>query len=293
MSNSEMEVSDMSLIKRFGAGLKWVTENRKAAIRTQVWLSVAAALVVAVAFGGNIGEVKTDYVTYMPFHEIAMGPFVKYAAGAFVAAVVCMFWTGALFLLLSDDAAPARLDRKQMVFAGLKFVQFCLLAFLTFGIVAGVIVYAAVKFTAWLWILFAVYVLLFSVPYYMAQCNYMLTDDNYRQSLRVAFKAVKEQWGRVFLRVLVVSALAVLFVLIVSLPATALAFAVYDNATAVSMEGAAPTPWYIFALEYVFIAVGVLASLYIIMCARSVMKAFYVESLEYSEALAEARKEEY
>jgi hypothetical protein len=292
MDKFEKEISEVSFAKSVKEGCSMFLSSFRKAARVLLWLSAAIAVVAAVAFGGNIGNVKTDYITYMPFHEVSMHSFIIYACGLLAMLLLYVFWRGAAFLVVAN-ADGHSFERKSLLLSGLKFLQFCLLAFLVFGVLAVVLVVLAVKISLWFWIAVAVYVIAVSVPLAISQYDYMLTDNNFRRSLRVAFRVLKEQWGRVFFRLFVVVAAVALCFAVFSLPAATLALAVYDNATAVSMEKASATPFFVFALEYVFIAVGVLAQLVVSFMAITQMSVFYKECLQYSEALLAGRKAEY
>lgn len=292
MNKSDNEAANMSLVQCLKIGTGSFIENFRRIVKSMLVLSVVIAVVAAVGFGGKIGVVKTDYITYMPFHEISMVAFLKYAVAALIVAIVGLFWRGKVFLMLSSGYG-AELEKKSTVFAGLRYVQFCILAYITFGIIATALAVLAIKISAWLWIALAIYIVIVSVPVYVAEYEYMFADNNFRTSLRASFKAVKEQWGRLFLRLLITYAALIFMVAVVMLPSAALALAVYDNATAVSMEGAAETPVFVYVLEYMFIALGMIASLIVTFCAMSVLKSFFEEAKVYSSALAKAREDEF
>ena len=126
---------------------------------------------------------------------------------------------------------------------------------------------------------------------YIAEYDYMLTDDNFRKSLYKGFKAVKEQWGRVFFRLLMVNAAALLFVFVVLLPASALMLGIYDNATAVSLTEAQKTPLLIYIAEYLFIGIGMLATLCVSFGTVSAKKAFFEEAAANASFMAEEKAE--
>ena len=150
-----------------------------------------------------------------------------------------MLWKGISFAVLQGDSD---LKTKDKILAGLKYIQFCLLAFLVFGIVGAALIVASLKLSVWLWIAVGLYMIFITVPLFVAEYEYMIPDSNFRTSLRKGFKVLKEQWGRVFFRLLIVNAVAVLLFTVVLLPAASLMLGIYDNAIAVSMENAPATP---------------------------------------------------
>ena len=123
----------------------------------------------------------------------------------------------------------------------------------------------------------------------MAEYEYMIPDSNFRTSLRKGFKVLKEQWGRVFFRLLIVNAVAVLLFTVVLLPAASLMLGIYDNATAVSMENAPATPVFIYIMEFLFLALGMIASLCVVFFAMSGKKAFFEECNATAYLLAEEK----
>ncbi len=292
MNKSDNEAANISLVQCLKNGIGSFVGNFRRIAKSMLVLSVVIAVVAAVGFGGKIGVVKTDYITYMPFHEISMVAFLKYAVAALLVVVAGLFWRGKVFLMFMPDGG-ANIEKKATLFAGLRYVQFCLLAYIAFGIIATALAVLAVKISVWLWIALAIYIMVIAVPVYVAEYEYMFADNNFRTSLRASFKAVKEQWGRLFLRLLITYAAWALLVAVVMLPSAVLALAVYDNATAVSMEGATETPAFVYVLEYLFIALGMIASLAVTYCAMSVLKSFFEESKVYSSALEQAREDEF
>ena len=286
MDNSENIADALTLGASIKKGTRNIMEYFRAVARALLPVSVAMAVVAAAAFGGNIGEVKTDYITYMPFHEISMALFLRYAAGCVLLAVLFMLWKGVVFAILGGDK---KLSVKDKIFAGLKFAQFCLLSMLAFGIIGAVLVVVSVKVSVFAWIAVAVYLIVIAVPLYMAEYEYMLTDNNFRKSLCKGFRAMKEQWGRVFFRLLVANAAAVLLMVVALLPALALMLGIYDNATAVCMAGAQKTPLPIYILECLFMGLGVLATLCVYFGAVSAKKAFYEEAVANASFMAEEK----
>ena len=289
MDNSENIADALTLGASLRKGIRDITEKFRVAARAQLPVSVVMAVVAMAAFGGNIGEVKTNYITYMPFHEISMALFLRYAAGCALLAVLFMLWKGMAFAVLDGEK---KLSVKDKMLSGLKFAQFCLLSMLAFGIIEVVLVVVSVKVSAFVWIAVAAYLFVIAVPLYIAEYDYMLTDDNFRKSLCKGFKAVKEQWGRVFFRLLMVNAAAMLLVVVALLPASALMLGIYDNATAVSMTGAQKTPLLIYVAEYLFIGLGVLATLCVSFGAVSAKKAFFEEACANALFMAEDKREE-
>lgn len=287
----EESASEVSLVNSLKGGLQFFVSHVAMAVKALLVVSIVAALVAAATFCGDIGTVKMDYITYMPFHNISMAQFVAYVAGVLVLLIIYLYWRGAAFMMFSCDGNSIG-SAKDRIFSSIKFLQFCLLAFITFGIILAALVFAAVKFTAWIWIAVGLYLIVFSVPLYVSEYEYMTSDSNFRSSLRSGFKALKEQWGRVFLRLMITVSAAALLVVLAFIPAFSMMMAVYDNATAVMMEGLAQTPSFVYVLEFLFIAIGVLVSLIINFVGMSVLNAFYKETKAYSKILAEARNEE-
>lgn len=289
MDNSENIADALTLGTSLKKGISNFTENFRAVARALLPVSVAMAIVAMAAFGGNVGEVKTNYITYMPFHEISMALFLRYAAGCVLLAVLFMLWKGVVFAILGGEK---KLSVKDKMLSGLKFAQFCLLSMLAFGIIGAALVVVSVKVSAFAWIAVAVYLFVIAVPLYIAEYDYMLTDDNFRKSLCKGFKAMKEQWGRGFFRLLMVNAAAMLFVVVALLPASALVLGIYDNATAVSLTGAQKTPLLIYIVEYLFIGIGMLATLCVSFGAVSAKKAFFEEAAANASFMAEEKAEE-
>ena len=289
MDNSENIADALTIGASIKKGTRNITENFRVVARALLPVSVAMAVVAMAAFGGNVGEVKTNYITYMPFHEISMALFLRYAAGCVLLAVLFMLWKGVVFAIIGGEK---KLSVKDKMFAGLKFAQFCLLSVLAFGIIGAALVVVSVKVSAFVWIAIAVYLIVIAVPLYIAEYEYMLTDNNFRKSLCKGFKAMKEQWGRVFFRLLVANAVAVLLVVVALLPALALLLGIYDNATAVSLTGAQKTPLLIYIAEYLFIGLGMLATLCVAFGAVSAKKAFFEEAAANASFLAEGKTEE-
>lgn len=289
MDNSENIADALTLGASIKKGKRNITENFRAVAHALLPVSAAMAVVAVVAFGGNVGEVKTDYITYMPFHEISMALFLRYAAGCVLLAVLLMLWKGVVFAILGGDK---KLSLKYKIFAGLKFAQFCLLSMLAFGVIGAALVVVSVKVSVFVWIAVAVYLLVMAVPLYIAEYEYMLTDNNFRKSLCKGFKVLKEQWGRVFFRLLVANAAAVLLVGVALLPALALMLGIYDNATAVCMTGAQKTPLLIYIAECLFIGLGVFVTLCVSFGAVSAKKAFFEETAANASFMEEEKAEE-
>lgn len=265
----------------------WFQGNFRKAGKAMAALSVFIGVVVAAAMGGNVGTVKMDYTSYIPFHEISLQNAIVYGAGMLLVALAGLFWNGKAFSVIGGGFS---LSRRDVVFSGLRFLQGCMLSFFVFGIIAAAIAVAAAKAAAWLWVVFVLYVLFVSVPLYIVEYDYMLTDHRFRDSLRLGLKAVREQWGRVFLRVLFVNTVAMVLMAVAMLPAAALMLSVYDNATAVLIDGATPTPVVVFVLEYVFMAAGCVAVLGVRFWAIAALRAFFDDSRAYSARLAETEE---
>lgn len=284
MYNTLKKEAEHSFLGSLASATDWFQKNFRKAGKAMAALSVFIGVVVSAAMGGNIGTVKMGYTSYVPFHEISLQNAVVYAAGLLFVALAGLFWNGKAFSVIGGGFS---LSRKDVAFSGLRFLQGCMLSFFVFGIIAVAIAVAAVKVAAWLWAVFALYVLFVSVPLYIVEYDYMLADHRFRESLRLGLKAVREQWGRVFFRVLFVNAVAIVLMAVVMLPAVALMLSIYDNATAVVMDGAAPTPSIVFVLEYVFMAAGCVAALGIRLWALVALKRFFDDSCAYSAQLAE------
>ncbi len=289
MDNSENIADALTLGASIKKGTRNIMDKFRVVARALLPVSVAMAIVAMAAFGGNVGEVKTNYITYMPFHEISMALFLRYVAGCVLLAVLFMLWKGVVFAILGGEK---KLSVKDKMFAGLKFAQFCLLSMLAFGIIGAALVVVSVKVSAFVWIAVAVYLFVIAVPLYIAEYEYMLTDSNFRKSLCKGFKAMKEQWGRVFFRLLLANAAVVLLVVVALLPALALMLGIYDNATAVSLTGAQKTPLLIYIMEYLFIGLGMLATLCVAFGAMSAKKAFFEEAAANASFMAEEKAEE-
>lgn len=286
MEKSRNNIDDMTLNVSVKNGIKYAKDNFRAAVRMLMPVSLVIAVVSAVAWGGNIGIVKTNYITYMPFHEVSMPFFLRYAAGLLIVLVAFMLWKGISFAVLQGDSD---LKTKDKILAGLKYIQFCLLAFLVFGIVGAALIVASLKLSVWLWIAVGLYMIFITVPLFVAEYEYMIPDSNFRTSLRKGFKVLKEQWGRVFFRLLIVNAVAVLLFTVVLLPAASLMLGIYDNATAVSMENAPATPVFIYIMEFLFLVLGMIASLCVVFFAMSGKKAFFEECNATAYLLAEEK----
>lgn len=272
--------------------LKFCIGNLKGIARKLLLPSLLIALVAVLTLGGNVGVVRVDYISYVPYHEVGMWRFVAYAAGGAALLLLVIAWAGGAFAIIGAEGKFRKLSRRDILLSGLRLLQFCLLAFLAIGILLAALVYAAVRVTPWLWIAVGAYVVAVAVPLYIAEFEYMIGGSGFFASLRLGFRAMREQWGRVFVRLLIVYAVAVLLCAIVALPAASLLMGIYDNATAVVMEGAAPTPIWIYVLEDVFIVIGVLASRVVAFAAMSVLRGVYVGAGAYSASLAEEREYE-
>ena len=98
MDKFEKEISEVSFAKSVKEGCSMFLSSFRKAARVLLWLSAAIAVVAAVAFGGNIGNVKTDYITYMPFHEVSMHSFIIYACGLRLCCCFTCFGAARLFL---------------------------------------------------------------------------------------------------------------------------------------------------------------------------------------------------
>lgn len=269
--------------KSLASATSWFQENFRNISKTMVVLSIFIAVVVAATIGGNIGTVKIDNISYIPFHEISLQNVIVYGVGILVVVIAILFWYGKAFSILGGSF---KILQKDVAFACLRFLQGCMLSFFVFGILGTAIGVAAGKVNVWLWVLFALYILFISVPLYIVEYDYMLTNHSYRESLRHGIKAIREQWGRVFFRVLFVNAVAVVLMVVAMLPGAALMLSIYDNATAMLMDGATPTPLMIFVLEYLFIVVGCIAALGIKFWALAALKECFNECCAYSTQLA-------
>lgn len=274
--------------KSLASATSWFQKNFRNIGKAMAVLSIFIAIVVSATVGGNIGSVKLDNISYIPFHEISLQNVIVYVAGIFLVAIAILFWYGKAFSVLGGSF---KVTKNDVAFAGLRFLQGGMLSFFVFGILGVVIAVAAVKVAVWLWVLFVLYLLFVSVPLYIVEYDYMLTDHSYRESLRRGFKAIREQWGRVFFRVLFVNAVAILLMAVAMLPGVALMLSIYDNATAMLMDGATPTPLIIFVFEYLFIAVGSVAALGVKFWSLVALKEFLNECRVYSIQL-KADKEE-
>lgn len=274
--------------KSLASATSWFQKNFRNIGKAMAVLSIFIAVVVSTTVGGNIGSVKMDNISYIPFHEISLQNVIVYGVGMFLVAIAILFWYGKAFSVLGGSF---KVTKKDVAFAGLRFLQGGMLSFFVFGILGVVIAVAAVKVAVWLWVLFVLYLLFVSVPLYIVEYDYMLTDHSYRESLRRGFKAIREQWGRVFFRVLFVNAVAILLMAVAMLPGVALMLSIYDNATAMLMDGATPTPLIIFVFEYLFIAVGSVAALGVKFWSLVALKEFLNEYRVYSIQL-KADKEE-
>ena len=184
MEKSRNNIDDMTLNVSVKNGIKYAKDNFRAAVRMLMPVSLVIAVVSAVAWGGNIGIVKTNYITYMPFHEVSMPFFLRYAAGLLIVLVAVMLWKGISFAVLQGDCD---LKTKDKILAGLKYIQFCLLAFLVFGIVGAALIVASLKLSVWLWIAVGLYLIFITVPLFVAEYEYMISDSNFRTSLRKGF----------------------------------------------------------------------------------------------------------
>ncbi len=289
MNNTENVADAQSLKESARKGLNNITTNFFVVAHLLLPLSVLLAVLVILAFCGDIGKVRMDYVAYIPFHEISMAFFLRYAGGASIIVILFMLWKGALFAILGGERKP---DIKGAALAGLKFVQFCLLSMIAFGLIGAALVVASVKLSVYIWIAVAVYLVVISVPLYIAEYEYMLTDNNFRKSLCKGIKALKEQWGRVFFRLLVTNAVALLLVVVALMPALALMLGIYDNATAVCVSGAQKPPILVYISECLFMGLGVLAVLCVVYAAVSVKKAFYEEAKVNFALIAEEKREQ-
>ena len=104
MEKSRNNIDDMTLNVSVKNGIKYAKDNFRAAVRMLMPVSLVIAVVSAVAWGGNIGIVKTNYITYMPFHEVSMPFFLRYAAGLLIVLVAFMLWKGISFAVLQGDS---------------------------------------------------------------------------------------------------------------------------------------------------------------------------------------------
>lgn len=297
MKELNFETPDISIVKSTKAGIKTVVINIKVISRRLAVLTLLTALAVTFTVCGNVGIVKVDYNYYIPYHEISTIYVLKYIVGTVLAVALYMLWNGGAFYLLSHtnktklSLDTSQLKRGDFFFSGLRFVQFCMLSAITFGIIAAVLVYLSISISTWIWAAVAIYAIIVSVPLYVACYEYMLTDINFRGALKTALKYSLEQWGRIFLRLFMVSAAAALPILLFLIPAASLIMAVYDNATAVVMNGAEPSPMLIYVLEYVAVFIANVLMLAIVLTAMSVLRFFANDTTRYSQYLSRIQAE--
>lgn len=297
MKEFDLDVPNISIIKGFRNGIKSVSSNIKSIFKNIAILTAIMALAVMVTAGGNIGVVKVDYINYMPYHEISTLYLAKYIIGTAITLLLFVIWRGKAFLLLAnngkttDSSTPKHVKTSDVLYSALRMLQFCLLAFIIFGIIASILIYLSLTLSAWLWIATAAYLLFVSVPLYISCYEYMLTDNNFRHALKIGFQAVKEQWGRIFLRLLIVNAVFALLIFIFALPAASLIMSIYDNATAVTMSGASATPSFIYILEYAAIFISSALTLLTVFASMSILQIFFNDVNKYSQHLSAIKTE--
>lgn len=231
---------------------------------------VLISLAVASALTGNIGSVHVAPVSYIPYHEIGMAQFLRYAAGFLVSLVLYIFWRSVTFSLMADDG-KAPLKSGDMRYSFLRMLQYFLLSFLTYGILAAALVYCAVRFSAWIFVALGAYFLVMAVPFFISEYGYMAGDMSYSKALKRGFSELKRRGGTVWLRMVSLDAVMLLLSLICLLPAVSLMMGVYDNATAQVMESAGSTPAMLYVLEFVFWLLGTAALLAVILWGACVL----------------------
>lgn len=297
MKELNFETPDISIIKSIKSGIKIIINNIKTISLGLAIPTLLFALIATVTICGNVGVVKIDYNHYMPYHEISEWFLAKYIIGTLVSVVLFMLWRGYTFHYLSNfdkekKAFCVKTSRiSDFFYSGLRFIQFCLLAFIAFGIIGAILAYISITVSAWLWTAFIIYAVFVSVPLYISGYEYMLNDINFRNALKTAAKRTAEQWGRVFLRLLLVNTAAIILVVILTIPAAALGLSLYDNATAVVMTGASSSPVLIYIMEYIAVFIACVLVLYIILISTSVLMFFLDDANKYSAYLAQARLE--
>lgn len=298
MKELNFETPDISIIKSIKSGIKIIINNIKTISLGLAIPTLLFALIATVTICGNVGVVKIDYNHYMPYHEISELFLAKYIIGTLVSVVLFMLWRGYTFHYLSNfdkekKAFCVKTSRiSDFFYSGLRFIQFCLLAFIVFGIIGAILAYISITVSAWLWTAFIIYAVFVSVPLYISGYEYMLNDINFRKALKTAAKRTAEQWGRVFLRLLLVNTAAIILVVILTIPAATLGLSLYDNATAVVMTGASSSPVLIYIMEYIAVFIASVLVLYIILISTSVLMFFLDDANKYSAYLAQARLED-
>lgn len=297
MKETDIEMPDISLVRSVKTGIRAVAGSAKALARGLAAPALLTAAAVTATICGETGEVKVDPNLYVPYHELSWLYIAKYVGGTALSLLFFMLWRGCAFLLLpSPGKAEAASGGKpfrasDFLYSGLRFVQFCMLASFVFGLPGAALVYLCVTVSAWFWTVAAIYMAFVSVPLYISLYEYMTADTNFRGALKKAFRYTTVQWGRIFLRLLLVNAAAAAFILLFAAPAAALASGVYDNAVAVAVNGSSPTPAMVYVLECAAAFIGTLLSLLVLLAATSVLMRFFDDAGKYADYLAKARAE--
>lgn len=186
MKELNFETPDISIIKSIKSGIKIIINNIKTISLGLAIPTLLFALIATVTICGNVGVVKIDYNHYMPYHEISEWFLAKYIIGTLVSVVLFMLWRGYTFHYLSNfdkekKAFCVKTSRiSDFFYSGLRFIQFCLLAFIVFGIIGAILAYISITVSAWLWTAFIIYAVFVSVPLYISGYEYMLNDINFR-----------------------------------------------------------------------------------------------------------------
>lgn len=263
---------DLSLGGALKVGSRAFWKSLRQKPRPLLIFTALIAWVLAATLTGNVGEVRMDAVSYFPYHYIDMGIFIKYAAGLLIAVLLFVVWRGLVFMLMGSEVGAAKHTFAEERYAALRFLQFCLLSLVTFGIIAAALIFCGVRVSAWFFAALGVYVLVMIVPFYIAQYEYMLRDACFFGSVRTGFREMRKRGGGVWLRLVSLGAVTVVLLGLFLLPAAALMMGVYDNATAVMMEGQPATPVALYVLEFVFWTLGLIISLAVLMWAAYMMR---------------------
>ena len=297
MKEFDFDVPNTSIVKSMKNGIKLISSSKKDIFKNIAILTFITALAVTITVGGDIGIVKVDYINYAPYHEISTVYLAKYIIGTFVTLLLFILWRGKAFLLLEKYGSPADSSMKKqikasnIIYSGLRMLQFCMLSFIIFGIIASLLIYFSLTLSAWIWIATGIYLIFISVPMYISCYEYMLSDNNFRHALKSGFRATKEQWGRVFLRLTIVNIISALLIFMFAMPAVSLIMGIYDNATAVTMSGTSAAPAFIYILEYLTIFVSCTLTLFIVLLSMLVLLTFYNEISRYSKHLSAIKSE--
>lgn len=280
MKEHDIEEYDKSVYECIKNGINLIVHNPKTVFVNLCLPTVLIALAITITIGGNIGVVKMDYVNYMPYHVISEVYVAKYIIGVIVSLLLLLLWRGTAFLMLADIEETSSFKRHKLkisdvFYVSLRLLQYCLLSFLTFGVVAAILIYLSVAVSSWLWIVAAGYMLFISVPFFVSCYGYMLNDMSFRNALREGLLAIIRQWGRVFVRLFLVYVIVGVLVVVFALPAAALMIGVYDNATAVVMSNASATPIGVYVLEYIAFFFSCVCSLFFVFAGMCVGKFIF------------------